>query len=106
MIRFKKGQLPPVNAFWSITAYNSKQFFCSNPIDRYAIGDRDKLKPDADGSIAIQLSHKPPGADKESNWLPVPEEAFNLFMRLYWPRSDALDGTWKVPGVERVRHQG
>ena len=52
-IVFPKGQLPPVNAFWSITMYNAKQFFVDNPINRYAIGDRDKLKPNADGSLTL-----------------------------------------------------
>jgi len=102
MIRFQKGQLPPVNAFWSITAYNSKQFFSPNPNNRYAIGDRDKLKIEADGSLTIYISSASPGPERESNWLPVPGDAFNLIMRLYWPNSEILKGTWRVPGVERV----
>jgi hypothetical protein len=93
-----------VNAFWSITAYNSKQFFIPNPINRYAIGDRDQLKVEADGSLTIHLSNASSGPGRESNWLPVGGDAFNLMMRLYWPKPEALDGTWKVPGVERI-HQ-
>ena len=103
VIRFRKGQLPPVNAFWSITAYNSKQFFIPNPISRYAIGDRDQLKIEADGSVVIHLSNASPGPDRESNWLPVGDDAFNLIMRLYWPKPEAAAGTWRVPGVERLR---
>ena len=103
IIRFQKGQLPPVNAFWSITAYNSKQFFIPNPINRYAIGDRDKLKFEGDGSLIIHVGNVSPGPDKESNWLPVGTDAFNLIMRLYWPKSDVIKGNWRIPGVERAR---
>jgi len=102
VIRFAKGQLPPVNAFWSITAYNQKQFLVPNPIGRHAIGDRDKLKYDPDGSLTIHVGHTSPGADRESNWLPAPTDSFNLFMRLYWPKDEALNGIWKIPGLERV----
>ncbi|HEY5805293.1 MAG TPA: DUF1254 domain-containing protein [Lysobacter sp.] len=102
-MRFEKGQLPPVKAFWSITVYNEKQAFIQNPINRYAIGDRDKLKFDADGSLTLYIQKDSPGKDKESNWLPVPEGSFNLFMRLYWPEQAIVDGTWKIPPVERVK---
>jgi hypothetical protein len=100
--RFLKGELPPVNAFWSLTMYNDKQAFVKNPIDRYAIGDRDKLRADADGSVTIHIQKDSPGAEKESNWLPAPPGPFNVFMRLYWPKQEILDGTWKMPPVERV----
>jgi hypothetical protein len=102
VIRFAKGQLPPVGAFWSVTMYNSRQHFVDNPIDRYAIGDRDKLKFDDDGSLTLYVQQESPGKDKESNWLPAPKDEFNLVMRLYWPKKEILDGTWKPPGVERV----
>ena len=101
-IRFAKGQLPPVEAFWSVTLYNSKHAFVANTIGRYAIGDRDRLKFDADGSLTLYVQHEPPGGDKESNWLPAPENEFNLCLRLYWPKKEALDGTWAPPPVERV----
>ena len=103
VIRFAKGQLPPVDAFWSVTMYNSKQAFVDNPINRYAIGDRDKLKFDDDGSLTLYVQHESPGKDKESNWLPAPKDEFNLVMRLYWPKKEILDGTWKPPAVERVK---
>ena len=103
VIRFPKGQLPPVGAFWSVTMYNSKQAFVDNPINRYAIGDRDKLKFDDDGSLTLYVQHESPGKDKESNWLPAPKDEFNLIMRLYWPKKEILDGTWKPPAVERVK---
>lgn len=101
-IRFAKGQLPPVNGFWSLTMYNAKQTFVENPIDRYAIGDRDPLVPDADGSVTIYVQAGSPGADRESNWLPAPPAPFNLFMRLYWPKQPIIDGTWIAPPIERV----
>ena len=73
-----KDQTPPVDAFWSITLYDEKGFPVENPIKRQAIGDRDKLKADADGALTIYIQNKSPGADKESNWLPSPEGAFTL----------------------------
>jgi hypothetical protein len=103
VVHFPKGQSPPVNAFWSLTMYNSKQFFVQNPIDRYAIGDRDKLKFNDDGSLTINIQHESPGKEKESNWLPAPKDSFNVFMRLYWPKKEIVDGAWKAPGIERAK---
>src|SRR5262249_726308 len=103
LVHSHKGQLPPVNAFWSLSMYNPEQFFVQNPINRYAIGDRDKLKFNDDGSLTINIQHESPGKDKESNWLPAPKDSFNVFMRLYWPKKEILDGAWKAPGVERVK---
>jgi hypothetical protein len=100
-IRFAKGRLPPVGAFWSITMYNSKQFFVKNPIGRYAIGDRDQLKFNDDGSLTLFVQNESPGKDRESNWLPAPKDAFSLFMRLYWPKKQILEGSWKPPAVTR-----
>ena len=102
VVEFDKGQLPPVNAFWSITMYNSEQFFVKNPIQRFAIGDRDKLKMNDDGSLTIYVQNESPGKDKESNWLPAPTDSFNLFMRLYWPKEEIVEGTWKMPPVKRI----
>jgi hypothetical protein len=102
VVEFDKGQLPPVNAFWSITMYNSQQFFVKNPIQRFAIGDRDKLKMNDDGSLTLYVQNESPGKDKESNWLPAPTDSFNLFMRLYWPRDEIVEGIWKMPPVRRI----
>jgi hypothetical protein len=102
VIQFPKGQLPPVKAFWSITMCNAKQFFVDNPIGRYAIGDRDKLSFNDDGSLTLYIQHQSPGKDRESNWLPAPSDQFNLFMRLYWPKEEVIDGTWTPPGVTKV----
>lgn len=104
VIQFPKGQLPPVGAFWSVSMYNSKQFFVENPIGRYAIGDRDKLKLGDDESLTLFIQHEPPGAEQESNWLPAPKEEFNLLLRLYWPKQEILDGTWTPPAVKRVEN--
>ena len=103
VVRFLKGQLPPVNALWSLTMYNAKQAFVQNPINRYAIGNRDKLKLDPDGSLTLHVQPDSPGKDKESNWLPAPKDTFNVVMWLYWPKQEILDGTWKIPPVERVK---
>lgn len=102
IIRFAKGQLPPVKAFWSLTMYNNRQQFIANPINRYAVGDRDKLQFDADGGLTIYLRHDSPGKDKESNWLPAPPDEFNVFLRLYWPKQSILDGTWPLPEIRKV----
>jgi hypothetical protein len=101
VLHFPKGQTPPVNAFWSVTMYNSKQFFVENPLARYALGDRDKLKTNADGSLDIYIQHNSPGPEREANWLPAPKDEFNLILRLYWPKKEALDGEWKPPAVKR-----
>jgi hypothetical protein len=102
VIHFAKGQTPPVNAFWSITMYNDKQAFVANPINRYAIGDRDHLKPNPDGSLDIYVQHDSPGKDKESNWLPADAANFNLIMRMYWPKKEILDGTWTPPAIKKA----
>ncbi|MEW6659250.1 MAG: DUF1254 domain-containing protein [Thermodesulfobacteriota bacterium] len=93
---------PPVNAFWSLSMYNSKQAFVPNPLDRYAIGDRDKLKFNPDGSLDLYLQHESPGKDKEANWLPAPKDDFNVILRLYWPQKAVLDGSWVPLGVQRA----
>jgi len=102
VMHFTKDQLPPVQAFWSVTMYNNKQAFVENTLNRYAIGDRDKLKFNADGSLDLYIQNETPGKDKESNWLPAPKDSFNLIMRLYWPKKPVLDGTWAPPPVKLV----
>jgi hypothetical protein len=106
VLHFEKGQLPPVNAFWSVTLYDADSFFVDNPINRYAISSWMPLRPNADGSIDIDIQHDPPGKDREPNWLPAPAQgAFNLTLRMYWPKDQPpsfLDGSWKPPGVRHV----
>ncbi len=103
VIHFNKGETPPVNAFWSITMYGPDDLLVANPINRFAIGDRDKLKYNNDGSLDIYIQRDSPGKDKESNWLPAGKDAFSLTMRLYWPKEQFLDGSWKVPPVTVVK---
>ena len=101
LLHFAKDQIPQVRGFWSLTMYNEKQAFAANPIDRYAIGDRDKLAFNPDGSLDIYIQRESPGKDKESNWLPAPASGpFTMNMRLYWPKSAVLEGDWLPPGVK------
>jgi len=93
VIHFDKDRIPPTNAFWSVTMYDMQRFFVPNLIDRYAIGDRDRLKFNADGSLDLFIQHDSSGPERESNWLPAPKGEFNLIMRLYWPKASMLDGS-------------
>lgn len=103
-IHFAKGEAPPVGAFWSVTMYDAQGFQVANPINRFAIGDRDALKFNADGSLDIYIQHENPGAEKESNWLPAPKSGeLGVTMRLYAPKPQALDGRWNPPAVKRVK---
>jgi hypothetical protein len=103
VVHFPKGELPPVRAFWSLTMYNDQQAFADNPLNRYAIGDRDQLKMNKDGSLSIYIQRESPGKTKESNWLPAPKSGgFSMNLRLYWPEMAALNGRWKPPKVKPV----
>lgn len=98
-------KLPPVNAFWSITMYNTEYFFVANPLNRYNVSSRDKFKANKDGSIDVYIQNESPGKAKEANWLPAPKDKFILMLRMYWPRQTApsiLDGTWKIPPAKKV----
>lgn len=105
VMRFPKGQLPPVKGFWSLTMYDADFFFVANPINRYSISARQKLKTNADGSTDLYIQNESPGADKESNWLPAPKGKFQLMLRLYWPSEtppSIIDGTWSPPPAKKV----
>ncbi len=100
-VHFKKDQIPPINAFWSLTMYNMDMFFVENEINRYAIGDRDQMKFNEDGSLDIYIQYDTlKDTNNESNWLPAPNEDFRLSMRLYWPSQKALNGVWQIPSVQ------
>lgn len=103
VLHFDKANLPPVDAFWSVTLYDNDGFQVSNPIDRFAIGDRDALTFNPDGSLDIFIQKDSPGADKASNWLPAPAGAFNLAMRLYSPQPRVRDGMWVPPPVKPLK---
>lgn len=102
VLHFAKNEIPPVTAFWSITLYDPEGFPVANPIKRNAIGDRDALKFNPDGSLDIYVQHASPGAAKESNWLPAPAGASNILMRLYGPKASVIDGRWAPPAVKRL----
>lgn len=105
VMHFAKGELPPVNGFWSLTMYDAGYFFVANPLDRYTLSQRNSLKANSDGSVDLYIQHESPGADKESNWLPAPADEFILMLRMYWPKEKSpsiLNGTWKVPRVRVV----
>jgi len=105
MMRFEKGQLPPVKAFWSVTLYDPEFFFVPNAINRYELSQRDKLIKNPDGSIDIYVQAESPGKAKEANWLPAPKGKFALVMRMYWPTEtppSIVDGSWTPPPVKRV----
>ena len=103
-LHFAANALPPVKAFWSITAYGADEFLIDNPMQRFAIGDRDPLVFNADGSLDLWVQATPPSQkEAASNWLPVQMGApFLLNARLYWPEDKALNGQWKMPVVERL----
>ena len=99
VLHFKQEELPPVGAFWSVTMYDTEGFQVANKLDRFAIGDRDELKYNANGSLDIYMQHESPGKDKESNWLPSPAHGvLGVTMRLYAPKAQVLDGRWAPPG--------
>jgi hypothetical protein len=107
VIHFDADRLPPVDAFWSITLYDSAtRLMIDNPINRYSIGDRTPgLHHHDDGSLTIHLRHHPPQGPDDANWLPAPAGRFYLNTRAYMPRPEFLDGTYRLPPVERRDHQ-
>jgi hypothetical protein len=111
-LTFAADQFPPVNAFWSVTMYDGKaQLLIENPINRYLINSPmlPGIKKNADGSVTLYIQKDNPGADKESNWLPAPNDLIYLVMRLYWPKETPPsilppgEGTWKPPGIVKVQ---
>jgi hypothetical protein len=102
VMHFPKGGLPEVKAFWSVTLYDAMHNLVANPLKRYAIGDRDRFKFNADGSLDIYIQNGSPGADREANWLPAPMGEFNLVLRSYLPSVDIQEQRWTPPPVQRV----
>jgi hypothetical protein len=105
-LRFAPGELPPVHSFWSLTMYElPEMLLVANPIDRYLLNSTmlDDFVRDDDGGITFCIQHASPGKALEPNWLPAPEGPFFMALRLYWPKAEALDGTWKLPTVKRVQ---
>ena len=111
-ITFAGGELPPVNAFWSVTMYDGKtQLLIENPINRYLINSPmlPSMKKNPDDSLTIYIQKDSPGKDKQANWLPAPDGPIYMVMRLYWPKKEPPsvlppgDGSWKPPGIVPVK---
>lgn len=102
VLHFDADALPPADAFWSVTMYDGEGFPVPNSIDRYALGDRDPLRYNGDGSLDLYLQHDAPGEDREPNWLPAPKGSLGVTLRLYDPRPEALDGSWAPPPLTRA----
>jgi hypothetical protein len=105
-MHFAPGQLPPVNAFWSLTMYElPASLLVANPLNRYLLNSPmlPQFVKDPDGGLTLYVQNESPGADKEPNWLPAPKGPFLVFMRLYWPKQEALDGTWKHPPMTKTQ---
>jgi hypothetical protein len=106
-VHFAPGQLPPVNAFWSLTMYEMpKSLLVANPINRYLINSPmlPQLKKDADGGLTLHIQNESPGKEKEANWLPAPKGPFMMAMRLYWPKGEATQGKWTAPPAQQVKN--
>ena len=100
VLHFAPGALPPVNAFWSLTMLDDEGRMVDNMINRYAVrGDR--LTKDGDGGVTVHIQAPPPGGSKDANWLPAPNGNFQVLLRLYWPKEEAVSGSWKPPAVKR-----
>jgi hypothetical protein len=106
-LTFAKGETPPVNGFWSITMYEIQDgwWFVPNPLNKFTVSPRNKLRYNADGSLTLYFQNESPGMAKQANWLPAPKSAFLPMLRMYWPKEtppSILDGTWKPPAVMRT----
>jgi len=105
-LTFAAGELPPIHAFWSLTMYDLPQsLLVANPINRYLINSPmlPQMKKNADGGLTLYIQHKSPGKELESNWLPAPKGPFAMYMRLYWPKEAAIDGSWTAPKLIKVK---
>jgi hypothetical protein len=108
VMRVLKGQMPPVEAFWSLTLYDEDFFFVPNAIDRYELSQRNTFVTNPDGSVDFHIQAESPGKDKEANWLPAPKGKFVLVLRMYGPTTSPpsiLDGSWTPPPVRKVPSQ-
>lgn len=106
-LTFDKGQIPPVNGFWSITMYeiDNGWWFVPNPLNKFTVSERNELKYNPDGSLTLYFQNESPGKDKESNWLPAPKDDFLLMLRMYWPKETTpsiLNNSWQPPAVKKT----
>ncbi len=104
VLHFSKEELPPVDAFWSVTMYDEAGYQTPNPLNRFAVSSWMPFNYNADGSLDLYMQHDSPAADKVANWLPSPASGkLGVTMRLYAPKADALDGRWNPPAVKQVQ---
>jgi hypothetical protein len=103
-VMFPKDQTPPVNGFWSLTLHNEHHFFVPNALNRYSLGTKNKtLQYNEDGSLTLYVQAESPGAGQETNWLPSPKDGdLSLYVRTYWPKVEATDGSWTPPPVQKA----
>lgn len=103
LLRFPTGARPPVGAFWSLSAYQLKDFaLMPNAIERYSLGDHiEGFKQAADGAFTVRVAREPP-RDRRENWLPVGEGPYYLILRLYEPGPSVLDGRYAPPALEEI----
>lgn len=103
VLHFDKKNLPEVNGFWSITLYDEDGYLVANPLNKYAIQDKDSLTFNKDGSLDIYIQADAPEGN-EANWLPAPKDGkFAVTMRLYWPQQDVIDGYWNIPSIKQSK---
>ena len=103
-VRFDRGQLPPADAFWSMTLYNDRRELFDNPVNLYAVGSRHPLIPAADGTSTVYVQYAQPAGEQVRNWLPAPQGGrFTLMLRVYQPREDAVEGLWRPPSIRRIQ---
>jgi hypothetical protein len=102
-LHFDKSDMPPAKAFWSVTLYDPEGFQVANILNRFAVSSWMPFKYNSDGSLDLYFQNESPGTDKEANWLPAPTGPFNLTMRIYAPKSEALTGKWSPPAVTRLK---
>jgi hypothetical protein len=102
LMHFPAGGLPPNDAFWSLTMGDAKNHYVPNPLNRYNVGDRSGLVPNADGSVDIYIQNTAP-TGHESNWLPAPSGNFILWFRVYIPGAEILNREYKIPPVVKVK---
>jgi len=99
-LTFRKGELPPVKGFWSLTLYNKDHFFAPNELARYSVGTKSQeLALAADGSLTLYVQHDRPSKERIVNWLPAPAADFSLYLRAYWPEAPIAKGRWTPPPV-------
>ncbi|MFK7730871.1 MAG: DUF1254 domain-containing protein [Pseudomonadales bacterium] len=100
-MHFPADNLPPANAFWSATMYDSATYaFSGNKLNRFSIGDRtERLKYNQDGSLDIFIGPTVLDEGEISNWLPTPDGPFYMFLRVYNPETSVIEQTWEPPGV-------